>query len=38
MRMTRPESGIWVQVLFVAGTLLVLLIMFLIARAVLGNA
>lgn len=38
MRMTRPETGIWVQLMFIGGTLVVLLIMFLIAKAVLGSA
>lgn len=38
MRMTRPESSIWVQLIFVVGTLVVLAIMFWIAKAALGSA
>ena len=38
MRMTRPESSIWVPVIFTAGALVVLAIMFVIAKAVLGSA
>ncbi|NYD42276.1 uncharacterized protein HemY [Nocardioides panaciterrulae] len=38
MRMTRPESSIWVQVMFMVGALVVLAIMLLIAKAVLGSS
>ena len=38
MRVTRPEPGIRVQLIFTIGTLVALTIMFFIAKAVLGNA
>lgn len=38
MRMTRPESSIWVQVMFIVGALVVLAIMVVIAKTVLGTA
>ena len=38
MRMSRPESGIRVQMVFVIGTLVALTIMFFIAKAIVGSA
>ena len=36
--MTRPESGVRVQIVFVIGTLVALTIMFFIAKAIMGSA
>ena len=38
MRMTRPEPSIWVHVIFTIGALVVLAIMFFIAKAIMGSA
>ena len=38
MRMSRPESSIWIQVMFTAGARVVLAIMFFIAKAIIGSA
>jgi hypothetical protein len=36
--MTGPESGVRVQMVFIIGTLVVLTIMFFIAKAIMGSA
>ena len=38
VRMSRPEPGVWVHVVFTVGTLVVLAIMFFIAKAIMGSA
>ena len=38
MPLGRPESSIWIQVVFVVGALVVLAIMLFIANAVIGSA
>ena len=38
MRLSRPESSIWVQLIFTVGALVVLAIMFFIAKAIMGSA
>jgi hypothetical protein len=36
--LSRPESSIWVQLIFTVGALVVLAIMFFIAKAIMGSA
>ena len=38
MRMSRPESSIRILAMFVLGALVVLVIMFFIAKAIMGSA